>query len=199
LATTAAMALSPSMLRAQPASDQTAMMQPTSPMALAYDAVSERNLFIKGMQRENPQAAPENNIANSGGPMPLVLDGVSMTDSDMVAYIEDTGTGALNQLKVGDSIGQYGRIIRITLHELDLQQGDKTVVIAAGQTLSGQGAFDALYMPQRTTPTANDSVPTTAPTGDDILSRLARRRILLEQQMNGGGAASDAAAPTSAR
>jgi hypothetical protein len=162
---------------------------PTSPMLAMYDAVSARNLFIKGRQDQNYQVAPDNGAGFGNfnrGPQPLVFDGASLTDGPMVAYIEDTGTGNVTEAKIGDSDPRFGKITQITLDELDLKQGDKTITIAAGQTLSGQSAFDTLYLSPTVTPAAVAAVPTTLPTGDDIISMMRRRRLQEQQQLNGG-------------
>jgi len=163
---------------------------PTSPMLAIYDTVSGRNLFIKGRQDQNYQAQADNGgFGNfNRGPQPLVFDGASLTDGTMIAYIEDTGSGTVNEAKVGDSDPRFGKIIQITLDELDLKQGDKTVTIAAGQTLSGESAFDTLYLSPTVTPSVTAAaLPTTLPTGDDIISMMRRRRLQEMQQLNGGG------------
>jgi hypothetical protein len=153
---------------------------PTAAMPIAYDVVSGRNIFVKGSQT----AYTGENIGNGDQgisrplPRPLVLDGATDTNGAMVAYIEDTANADVREFKVGDTVAG-NKITRIGIGEIDIQAANgQTTTIYAGQTLTGESAFNTLYMSPVLSAPAAVVMPTTLPSGDDIIARMQRRRLL---------------------
>jgi hypothetical protein len=174
---------------------------PTMDMPMAYDAVSGRNIFIKGRQilqtNQNPGDAGPNPAFQ---PHVLVFDGATKTDTAMLAYVEDTNTSEVREFKTGDTVTD-GKITAITLDYIDYQVGTQTRHILVGQDLSGQNAWNAVWGvgpaggpgPAGATNAAGVA-PGPLPAGDDILSQMKRRRMMEMQQISGGGAAPAGAA-----
>jgi len=81
----------------------------------------------------------------------LALKGVVQDDQQFTAFVEDMPQKRVMQLKVGDAVAR-GRIVAITLHELQYESSGRRTRVAIGQALSG--AFG---------PTTAPSVDATAP------------------------------------
>jgi hypothetical protein len=119
--------------------------QPTE-MSRAYDLLNSYSLFARGRLQSSDSGGSSGGGFNSQAPENvLVLTGVTITDHNTVAFIEDTSQGTVKQVKVGDSIAQ-GKISDITLEELDYKASDGHVVhVGVGQNLRGESAFGLIY------------------------------------------------------
>lgn len=149
---------------APPATQPEPILIPTPrPMSRQYQLPPDRTIFVKGRLASDGSGG----TTRPGGPArpeeTLVFSGVTETDYQILAFIEDTASGKIRQLQEGDSIAS-GKITDITLDSLEFEAGDKTTLVHVGQNLLGA---DVLGLP---------SLSTTQPTGNEVLDRLRRRR-----------------------
>jgi hypothetical protein len=161
-----------------------------------FDLLSQRNIFIKGRQtystgyeqRSFGPPASASVAVLSGPENSLIFNGVTLTESTAVAFIEDTSTNKVTIVKPGDLIAR-GKIISINLDSLDYQsEGGKTTRVMVGQNLAGGestgggnpggGDSSGTGAGASTQPSDGGGGPT-----DDILERLRRKRL---QELGGG-------------
>ncbi|MGD1278175.1 MAG: hypothetical protein ABR964_13260 [Tepidisphaeraceae bacterium] len=150
-------------LGAPPATQPEPILIPTPrPMSRQYQLPPDRTIFVKG--RLASDASGGTRPAGPARPEEtLVFSGVTETDYQMVAFVEDTAAGKISQLQVGDSIAS-GKITDITLDSLEYEADGKRTLVRVGQNLLGA---DALGLP---------SLATTQSAGSELLDRLRRRR-----------------------
>jgi len=118
-------------------------------MPAIYDAVGERNIFIKGDQHPAPAAntqAPAfdpNHYTYSTPANELVLTGVSLEGRAKVAFLEDQQEFSVKRVQVGDSIAQ-GKVVNLTLDALDYKDhSGNTIRVAVGFNLAGGNVWGA--------------------------------------------------------
>jgi hypothetical protein len=145
---------------------------PQRPITGSYLILDERSIFYKGRFRPSG--------AGSEGPRTqaesvTVFIGVTQTDDALAAYLEDTESGTINTVHVGQQIAQ-GKITNITLDSLEYQAGSRVAELSVGQNLAGDQVWGG-------------SQPTTLPSGvdlsgpnADILKKMMQRRL---QELNG--------------
>ena len=117
-----------------------------------------RVLLSRSVFAANGKAEAE---ANAVAPAPtpeslLALKGVVQDDQRFTAFVESLPQKRVIQLKVGDAIAR-GRIVAITLHELQYESAGRRTRVAIGQALSGAGpttrpSLDADGPPVASTP-----------------------------------------------
>jgi hypothetical protein len=142
---------------------------PPPPMSQQYSLLDRRSIFIRGSQTV---------YAGSGGPTTggssrparpeesLVFNGVTETDHQIVAFIEDTTALKVNQYQVGDSVAG-GKIVDINLDSLQFQSHGKTTTVYVGQNLLGGEATNLESSPTSGGATGPDS---------DVVARMRARR-----------------------
>ncbi len=152
-----------------------------------YAIILNRNIFSRTRVSARQQRAREE-------PRPVVrpnpeayhlLKGVVQENDDFIAFIENTQTGAVLQLRRGDAVAR-GTIKTLTLDGLEYEMEDKTTVVRMGFDLEGgHGVMTTGQMyelagsvPASTGQPAQTSPATTAPSGDtaDIVKRLMEQR-----------------------
>jgi hypothetical protein len=141
------------------------------PMAADYVTLTLRSIFFKGRfvaadegYSQGTQASPQ------AREKVLVFDGVSKTDHSFLAYLEDTESGSVRTVKVGDAIAQ-GKITRITLDTMDYQAPRGVAHLSVGQNLAGEQIYGGSEEP-----TSMPSVDLSGPNGD-ILRKMMERRL----------------------
>ena len=101
-----------------------------------YQVLLTRSIFASGGKPEAgataaaPPASPE---------AALSLKGVVQEDQQFTAFIEDVPARRTLELRVGDPVAR-GRIVGITLHELEYESAGRLTRVAIGQPLSGASA-----------------------------------------------------------
>jgi hypothetical protein len=113
---------------------------PSAPPVL-LDAVSARNIFLKGNQRPPPTPAPGSVPPPSMVYVPsanqLVLTGVSLEDNVKVGFLEDQQAYKVTQVRIGDPIAN-GKVVNMTLDALDYKDpSGRTVRVQVGYNLAG--------------------------------------------------------------
>jgi hypothetical protein len=144
------------------------------PMPRDFDALSRRNIFIKGRQTSDNfdgsgNGKPvESGTAAAAAADALILNGVTVTDQSVVAFIEDTTAGTVRLVQVGDAVAK-GKIGEIDLDSLEYVADGKTYRVMVGQNLLGGDPVGA----PSTQPT---SMPAPG-SADEILQRLKAKRL----------------------
>jgi hypothetical protein len=152
-------------------------------MSHDFDVVLNRSIFIHGDERTTEggggfappigsAAAPENS---------LVFNGVTQSDS-AVAMVENTETHEILKLRVGDSIS-HGRVLAITLNNLDYQVGGRVTRVSFGETLSGgspegDNAIASPGAPGTTQPSNTSNSSVTRQLGESIEAYMRRRHAM---------------------
>ena len=111
-----------------------------------YRALLSRSIFAServAKDSQNPQTAPEAGLA---------LKGIAEDGSQFTAFVEDSSSGKLLRLQVGDALAS-GRVANMTLHALDYDAGGRRMRVQVGQSLSGGMVLNA------NTPRPTDSQP----------------------------------------
>ena len=99
----------------------------------SYRVLLSRSVFAANGKPDAEANAP------ASAPTPeslLALKGVVQDDQKFTAFVENVPQKRVIQLKVGDAIAR-GRIVAITLHELQYESGGRRTRVAIGQALSG--------------------------------------------------------------
>jgi hypothetical protein len=153
-----------------------------------YAIILSRNIFSRTRVSARQQRVREE-------PRPTVrpnpeayhlLKGVVQENDDFIAFIENTQTGAVLQLRRGDAVAR-GTIKTLTLDGLEYEMEDKTTVVGMGSDLEGgRGVMTtgqvyelAGSVPASTgQPAQARPAATPAPSGDtdDIIKRLMEQR-----------------------
>jgi len=142
------------------------VIAPPKPIAAEFYLLTERSIFIKG--RQTVSSGSDDGGGRSGPAKTedtQIFNGATDTNLAMVAYIEDTTSGRINEFKVGDSIAK-GKIVDITLDSLEYEAGGKKTKVLIGQNLSGVDMVGS-------------ETVSSAPVGpqSDIIERMRRRRM----------------------
>jgi len=144
-----------------------------------YGVLSERNIFLR--ERGKPATRPSYGSRNGDGSSsqyirpPLeasfVLTGIVLEDGQYRAYVEDTSTGRVSRLAVGDSIAR-GHVLEIEIDAIAYDLNGQGTWVTPGSDLRGQpfsGFPTALsrYMEASTNPSRGGGVgfATTNPSG----------------------------------
>jgi len=162
------------------------------PIAIEYDVLLHRSIFIRGRQGvydpgevgnrqyvgtdTGPTTSPTTTQATVVAWSPenvMVFNGASNANGQLVAFIENTSLNSIARFQVGDSVAT-GKIIGITLDQLDYSVGGRVTHVMLGQNLSG---VDTQVL--TTQPVTSGAGPSSGPSGgaDDVLERLRRRRL----------------------
>jgi hypothetical protein len=146
-----------------------------------YAPLLARSIFIKGRAPVGASGTPTSAPSTEPTSRPsesVVFNGVTQIGGETIAFLEDTSSGKLMQLKVGDSLAQ-GKIKSITLDWLDYESNGKVVRVLVGRGLDGE---EAPPLTARAS-LSNEIVPTSEPSGGlsggegDVLQRLRQRRL----------------------
>jgi hypothetical protein len=148
-----------------------------------YNIILQRNIFSR--QRIPPRPAGEAE-AQAVAPDPetyFVLRGVVQQNNEFIAFIEDTQSGRVLQLRRNDSVAR-GVIKSLNLDSVEYQFDDKTTTVQMGSDLQGgRGAVITDEMsdwPQTSVPAAQPggTAPPQTPSSDesDIIKRLMEQR-----------------------
>jgi hypothetical protein len=114
---------------------------PAAPTVL-LDAVSARNIFLKGNQRPPPASTAGTSSVVQSGPYiasanQLVLTGVSLEDNVKVGFLEDEQAFTVARVQIGSPIAN-GKVVNMTLDALDYKDaGGKTIRVQVGFNLAG--------------------------------------------------------------
>jgi hypothetical protein len=100
----------------------------------------------------------------------LMFNGVAVENGIAVAFIEDTDTLVVTQVKSGDFIGR-GTVGQITLSGLDYMSGDRVTHVVLGQSLTGQNSWRSTTDP---TAVQHQGHP---PDDGELLQRMIQRRV----------------------
>jgi hypothetical protein len=103
----------------------------------------------------------------------MVFNGASNANGQLVAFIENTSLNSIARFQVGDSVAT-GKIIAITLDQLDYSVNGRVTHVMLGQNLSG---IDTQVL--TTQPVTGGPGATSGPAGgsDSVLERLRLRRL----------------------
>jgi hypothetical protein len=161
---------------------------PVNPLASQYSVLMNRSIFIKGSQRVRDDFAYRNGNDAGATSRPaqdttaasssataeshLVFSGVTLEDDRADALIEDVNTGSQMIVRSGEPLAR-GKVADINFDYMDYVTDGKTLRIAVGQNLEGNGVAAS------TQPVVSSGGSTTNPSdagGDDVLARLRRRR-----------------------
>jgi hypothetical protein len=143
-----------------------------------YDAVSARNIFIKGDQRPPPVETHTAPIV-TGPYVPtasqLVLTGVSIEDNARVAFLEDQQAFTSTRAKIGDQIAN-GKVVNITLDALDYKDPNGNIIrVTVGFNLAGGDVWGVANSPTVGSSTQPAMTGPRAP-GESMEDYLKRRR-----------------------
>lgn len=110
-----------------------------------YGVLSERNIFLR--ERGKPPTRPSYGSRNGDGSSsqynrpPLeasfVLTGIVLEEGQYRAYVEDTSTGRVSRLAVGDSIAR-GHVLEIEIDAIAYDLNGQGTWITPGSDLRGQ-------------------------------------------------------------
>lgn len=169
------------------ASQPTTTVDPNAPVSpdswSSFDVVLKRNIFSRSRMpyRERPAVQEAPRVTHNPEAY-YMLKGVVQQDDQFIAFIENTQTGSVLQLKQGDSVAR-GTLKTVTLDEIEYQREDQTTVVRLGLDLEGgYGAMTTRQMVDLVTSTpsrpATGSTSAPASGGDtsDILKRLMEQR-----------------------
>jgi hypothetical protein len=149
---------------------------PPPPMSAQYSLLNRRSVFIRGTQTVYQGGSSGGSSGGASRPArpeeALVFNGVSETDHQIVAFVEDTVALKVNQYQVGDSVAG-GKIVDINLDSLEFQSHGKTTTVYVGQNLLGGEATNL-----ESSPTSGG---TTGPESDIVARMRARRHQELGQ------------------
>jgi hypothetical protein len=142
-----------------------------------YQILIKRNVFSKSRGREREEAR----IAAQKPPPPkpeaeTVLIGVAEKDGQLVAFLENTKTGAVQKVRKDDPVAR-GKVVAITLNSIEYECEGKTLVVGTGSNLEG-GAPVKGGEPGKTA--ASAAAPGSGDAGS-VLERLRRKRL---EEMN---------------
>jgi hypothetical protein len=156
--------------RPESASPAQPVIIPPPPMSSQYSLLNHRSIFIRGTQTVYPSGSSGGSSGGASRPArpeeALVFNGVTETDHQIVAFIEDTVALKENQYQVGDSIAG-GKIVDINLDSLQFESHGKTTTVYVGQNLLGGEVTNLGSAPSSGGPTGPES---------DIVARMRARR-----------------------
>ncbi len=122
-------------------------------MPREFDSLSRRNIFIKGRQTSDSfdggggfSRAPEREYSSGPAADELIFNGVTISEQSVVAFIEDTTTGTVRLVQVGDSVAR-GKIGQIDLDSLQYVANGKTYRVLVGQNLLGGDPISSASTP----------------------------------------------------
>ena len=120
-----------------------------------YRVLLSRSIFAAG-GKSGDAAAQASSLPPEAS---LALKGVVQDDQQFTAFVEDVPRKRLLQLKVGDAVAR-GRVVAITLHELQYAASGRLTRVAIGQALGGPGvATTVLSGPPPVAPPAGAQPP----------------------------------------
>jgi len=134
-----------------------------------FAVLNLRNIFYKG---HLPSPESDSQGSRSFEPHSVetmyIFNGVTITDGKPIAFLENTDSGAVTQVHVGDTIAR-GKIVNIALDSLDYQAGGKVTRVQIAQNLAGGNGWG-------TTATSEPS-STGSATTDAMLEKLRQKRM----------------------
>lgn len=139
-----------------------------------YQVVVQRNIFAKDRARGRGDHRPaEQAVEEMGPPAPKtetdsVLIGLLEKDGQLVAFLENTRTGAVQTLRTGDALGS-GKVGTLTLNSMEFVSGETSLTVSVGQKLDGSAA-GTLSEPVKS------SAGSGSPEANAILERLRKKR-----------------------
>ena len=160
------------------ASDVPAPAASTAPAAdwSRYEILVKRNIFSKDRGRSRSEEKVGEAKEKEAPPPPkaeasLALIGIVNKDGQLVAFVENTLTGAIQNVKEGDTIAR-GKVSAVTLNKFNYDYDGKSTEISIGNTLEGGSATrsDSVKAASGTTTSHSDSG------GSDVNSVLERMR-----------------------
>jgi hypothetical protein len=152
----------------------------TQPMPRAYMVLLNHSMFVRGHAAEaghvgqhfaGPSTMPSVDRSETG----LVFNGVTKTADKIDALIEDTSSGRVLTVHVGDAIAK-GTVKSITFDTLEYESDGKVIEVHIGQNLTGNNV-DVSAVPTTSAPAGSGASP------QDILERLRLKRL---QELGGG-------------
>jgi hypothetical protein len=129
------------------------------------NALQTRSIFIKGNQSvavadNTPRRTTPTGFGVGRPESSLVFNGVTVTDSETDALIEDTSSHKVSTVHPGDPIAG-GKISAVTFDDLTYDVNGSSKHVAIGQNLDG---IDAVYNDSGSTPSSTSSTGGPAPT-----------------------------------
>jgi hypothetical protein len=146
-----------------------------------YEILVKRNIFAKdrGRAREERSEAKEKEAPPPPKPeAELALIGIVNKDGQLVAFIENTKTGTVQNVKEGEKIAR-GKIAAVTLDKITYELEDKKTEISIGSTLEGGTAgarSESVKTASGTSTSHSDTTSTGSSGGTDVNSVLERMR-----------------------
>ncbi len=163
-------------------------------MSDEFDLLNTRSMFVPGRIRTPGQGGGDSRPGNAPEDV-TVFSGVTITDYQIVAFIEDTSTNKVSQVQIGQQIGQ-GKITDITLDGLEYQSDDgRRIHVNVGQNMRGANAWEQVYGIDSggAVPAAADEP--TDPSTAAIIAKLKQKRAA---ELAGSGAVAPTTAPSPA-
>ena len=109
-----------------------------------YGVLSERNIFLKerGVKPRSAYSSTQSSYSSSQYSKPpleaaYVLTGIVLEDGQYRAYVEDTSTGRVSRLAVGDPIAR-GHVMEIEIDAIAYDLNGQGTWITPGSDLRGQ-------------------------------------------------------------
>jgi hypothetical protein len=145
-----------------------------------YEVVMNRSIFLKGTQTttDGDRGLSQASGSASAPERSLVFNGVTRGDNAM-AMVENIETHEVLKLRVGDPISR-GKVVAITLSNLDYEVDGVVTRVGFGETLSG-GAPTADNSPAETGApgtTQPSNLPVVRQLGESVEAYLRRRHAM---------------------
>lgn len=152
-----------------------------------YEVILNRNMFSRQRGSRQPQRIDgrlkRQPIAVPNPESYYRLCGVAQEDGTFVAFLEDTRTGSVTEVREGSAVAR-GTIKSLTLDAIEYQRDDQVTTVQIGYDLEGgQGAVTMNEWMEwsdstSTGATTTSSPSTEAPTGDaaEMLRQMMERR-----------------------
>ena len=141
-----------------------------------YEILIMRNIFSKdrGRSRNEDKIGEAKEKELPPPPKPeagLALIGIVNKDGQLVAFVENTNTGTVQNVKEGDTIAR-GKVSAVTLNKINYDYDGKSTEVSIGSTLEGGTATrsDSVKAASGTATSHSDSG------GSDVNSVLERMR-----------------------
>lgn len=170
-----------------------------------YRILTERNVFRRDRRvYREPTTRPSQSYTYDSDST-VVLTGIARSDGQFVAFFEDTRTGAVSRVGLGEDVGK-GRAVAISLDHVKYDHGGKVSRVPIGLSLAGterpvlvrgssptpalastQPVGEPSSRPAGPVGPITITVPARTPgqpTGADVDDILERMRLRREQELN---------------
>lgn len=154
-----------------------------------YGVLNSMNMFLRDRQPPRTrEPRPRSPSVNWNDPAvverTVVLRGVTIEDDGAHAYAENTHTGQILRLSVGDAIAN-GKVGDIAIDAIAYEVNGKSAWVNVGQNLSGARMADgapASQPAQTYTPTKPGAPAALPPGGGSLEERMKARRAAMQNK-----------------